>query len=176
MLRQTLCGYKMKQNYLYDVLIIGSGVAGLTLALQLDKNLRVALFSKASLQAGASWLAQGGIAAVFDENDSSDAHIADTLAAGAGLCHEDAVRFVVENGPDAVNWLINQGVDFTRDSDQQHYHLTREGGHSHRRILHTADATGKEVTSTLVDQVIAAENIDIFEQHCAVDLVTQADR
>ncbi|MGB0669253.1 MAG: FAD-dependent oxidoreductase, partial [Porticoccaceae bacterium] len=165
----------MKQNHLYDVLIIGSGVAGLTLALQLDSKLRIALFSKASLQAGASWLAQGGIAAVFDENDSADAHIADTLVAGAGLCHEDAVRFVVENGPDAVKWLINQGVAFTRDSDQQHYHLTQEGGHSHRRILHTADATGKEVTSTLVDQVIAADNIDIFEQHCAVDLVTQAD-
>jgi L-aspartate oxidase len=146
----------MKQTHLYDVLIIGSGVAGLTLALQLDKNLRIALISKASLQAGASWLAQGGIAAVFDENDSADAHVADTLVAGVGLCHEDAVRLVVENGPDAVNWLIQQGVDFTRDADQEHYHLTQEGGHSHRRILHTADATGREVTSTLVDQVIAA--------------------
>ena len=151
----------MKENLPYDVLIIGSGVAGLTLALQLDKHLRVALISKASLQAGASWLAQGGIAAVFDENDSAEAHIADTLLAGAGLCHDDAVRFVVENGPDAVNWLIQQGVNFTRDSDQESYHLTQEGGHSHRRILHTADATGKEVTSTLVDQVIAASNIDI---------------
>ena len=88
----------MKQNYLYDVLIIGSGAAGLTSALQLDKHLRVALISKVSLQGGASWLAQGGIAAVFDENDSADAHVADTLIAGAGLCHEDSVRFVVENG------------------------------------------------------------------------------
>jgi L-aspartate oxidase len=165
----------MKQNYLYDVLIIGSGAAGLTGALQLDKHLRVALISKVSLQGGASWLAQGGIAAVFDENDSADAHVADTLIAGAGLCHEDSVRFVVENGPDAVRWLIEQGVAFTRENDQQNYHLTQEGGHSHRRILHTADATGKEVTGTLVEQVIAAENIDIFEQHCAVDLVTQAD-
>ena len=91
------------------------------------------------------------------------------------MCHEDSVRFVVENGPDAVRWLIEQGVAFTRENDQQNYHLTQEGGHSHRRILHTADATGKEVTGTLVEQVIAAENIDIFEQHCAVDLVTQAD-
>ncbi|MBT3620308.1 MAG: L-aspartate oxidase [Porticoccaceae bacterium] len=165
----------MKQNFLYDVLIIGSGAAGLTSALQLDKHLRVALISKVSLQGGASWLAQGGIAAVFDENDSADAHVADTLIAGAGLCHEDSVRFVVENGPDAVRWLIEQGVAFTRENDQQNYHLTQEGGHSHRRILHTADATGKEVTGTLVEQVIAAENIDIFEQHCAVDLVTQAD-
>jgi L-aspartate oxidase len=165
----------MKQNYLYDVLIIGSGAAGLTSALQLDKHLRVALISKVSLQGGASWLAQGGIAAVFDENDSADAHVADTLIAGAGVCHEDSVRFVVENGPDAVRWLIEQGVAFTRENDQQNYHLTQEGGHSHRRILHTADATGKEVTGTLVEQVVAAENIDIFEQHCAVDLVTQAD-
>ena len=164
-----------KQKYLIDVLIIGSGAAGLTSALQLDKHLRVALISKVSLQGGASWLAQGGIAAVFDENDSADAHVADTLIAGAGLCHEDSVRFVVENGPDAVRWLIEQGVAFTRENDQQNYHLTQEGGHSHRRILHTADATGKEVTGTLVEQVIAAENIDIFEQHCAVDLVTQAD-
>ena len=166
----------MKQNHIYDVLIIGSGATGLTSALQLDKHLRVALISKVSLQGGASWLAQGGIAAVFDENDSADAHVADTLVAGAGLCHEDSVRFVVENGPNAVRWLIEQGVAFTRENDQQNYHLTQEGGHSHRRILHTADATGKEVTGTLVEQVIAAENIDIFEQHCAVDLVTQADK
>ena len=166
----------MKQNHIYDVLIIGSGAAGLTSALQLDKHLRVALISKVSVQGGASWLAQGGIAAVFDKNDSADAHVADTLVAGAGLCHEDSVRFVVENGPDAVRWLIEQGVAFTRENDQQNYHLTQEGGHSHRRILHTADATGKEVTGTLVEQVIAAENIDIFEQHCAVDLVTQADK
>ncbi|MDG2501636.1 MAG: L-aspartate oxidase [Porticoccaceae bacterium] len=165
----------MKQTHLYDVLIIGSGAAGLTAALQLEKHLRIALISKAALQGGASWYAQGGIAAVFDKNDSADAHVADTLTAGAGLCHEDAVRFVVENGPDAVNWLIDQGVDFTKNSDQKDYHLTQEGGHSHRRILHTADATGKELTGTLVEQAIDADNIDIFEQHCAVDLVTQAD-
>ena len=163
----------MKQTHVYDVLVIGSGAAGLTLALQLEKHLRVALISKAALTGGASWYAQGGIAAVFDENDSADAHVADTLVAGAGLCHEDAVRFVVEHGPDAVNWLINQGVAFTKNDDQKNYHLTQEGGH--RRILHTADATGKEVTGTLADQVIAADNIDIYEQHCAVDLVTQAD-
>ncbi|MDA9090524.1 L-aspartate oxidase [Porticoccaceae bacterium] len=165
----------MKQTHVYDVLVIGSGAAGLALALQLEKHLRVALISKAALTGGASWYAQGGIAAVFDENDSADAHVADTLVAGAGLCHEDAVRFVVEHGPDAVNWLINQGVAFTKNEDQKNYHLTQEGGHSHRRILHTADATGKEVTGTLADQVIAADNIDIYEQHCAVDLVTQAD-
>ena len=165
----------MKQTQQYDVLIIGSGAAGLTSALQLSKQLRVALISKTSLQGGASWLAQGGIAAVFDQNDSAESHIADTLVAGAGLCHEESVRMVVERGPDAVRWLIDQGVSFTQESDNQTYHLTQEGGHSHRRILHTEDATGKEVTSTLVEQVIAAKNIDIFQHHCAVDLVTQAD-
>lgn len=165
----------MKSNFTYDVLVIGSGLAGLTLALQLDKKLRVALISKSTLQGGASWLAQGGIAAVFDKEDSADAHIGDTLIAGAGLCHEESVSYVVENGPNAVQWLIDQGVDFTLDEDQVHYHLTQEGGHSHRRILHSADATGKAVTSTLVDLVLAAPNIDIFEHHCAVDLVTQAD-
>lgn len=171
----NMYGSLMNTNYTYDVLVIGSGVAGLTLALQLDKGLRVALISKSTLQGGASWLAQGGIAAVFDKEDSADAHISDTLIAGSGLCHEDSVSYVVENGPNAVNWLIDQGVDFTLDADQIHYHLTQEGGHSHRRILHSADATGKAVTSTLVDLVIAAPNIDIFEHHCAVDLVTQAD-
>jgi len=166
----------MKQTHLYDVLIIGSGVAGLAVSLQLDSGLRIALISKASLQGGASWLAQGGIAAVIDKNDSAEAHIADTLVAGAGLCHEDSVRFVVENGPSAIQWLIENGVDFTREEGATNYHLTKEGGHSHRRILHTADATGKEVTGTLVDQALKAKNIDIFEHHCAVDLVTQADK
>ena len=166
----------MKPTNLYDVLIIGSGAAGLTVALQLDPSLRVALISKATLQGGASWLAQVGIAAVIDKDDSAEAHIADTLAAGAGLCHEDAVRFVVENGPKAVHWLIDSGVDFTKEEGDESYHLTQEGGHSHRRILHTADATGKEITSTLVERALAAENVQIFEHHCAVDLVTQADR
>ena len=166
----------MQQNTFYDVLVIGSGAAGLTLALHIDPAYRVALISKSTLQAGASWLAQGGIAAVFDKNDSAEAHIADTERAGAGLCRRDAVQFVVENGPAAIQWLISQGVDFTRDTDQQQYHLTQEGGHSHRRILHSADATGKAVTGTLVDQVIASANIDVFEHHCAVDLITQADK
>jgi L-aspartate oxidase len=166
----------MKKRLVYDVLVIGSGAAGLTLALQLDTKLKVALISKSTLKGGASWLAQGGIAAVFDKEDSAEAHIKDTLIAGAGLCHDESVGYVVENGPAAINWLIDQGVDFTLDSDQIHYHLTQEGGHSHRRILHAADATGKAVTSTLVDKVRARKNIDIYEHHCAVDLVTQADK
>lgn len=165
----------MTRQSQYDVLIVGSGVAGLALALQLEHSLKVAVISKGPLIGGSSWLAQGGIAAVFDQGDSLQAHIDDTLVAGAGLCHEPAVRFVVENGPSAVRWLIDQGVEFTRREDDGDYHLTQEGGHSHRRILHTADATGVEITGTLIERTRAADNIDIFEDHCAVDLVTQAD-
>ncbi|MCC6199950.1 MAG: FAD-binding protein, partial [Moraxellaceae bacterium] len=94
-------------DHLYDVLIIGSGAAGLTLALRLDPSLRIAVLSKAELTDASTYWAQGGVAAVLDETDSTDSHIADTLVAGAGLCHEDAVKFTVENGPDAIRWLID---------------------------------------------------------------------
>ncbi|WP_043315767.1 L-aspartate oxidase [Microbulbifer sp. HZ11] len=158
----------------YDVLVIGSGAAGLTLALHLAARHRVALLSKQRLQDGSTWFAQGGIAGVLDETDSVDAHIADTLDAGAGLCHPEAVRFTVENSRDAIHWLINQGVDFTREDDGD-YHLTKEGGHSHRRIIHSADATGRAVHSTLIEQVRNTPNIDCFEHHIALDLIRQPD-
>ncbi|WP_091385650.1 L-aspartate oxidase [Microbulbifer marinus] len=157
----------------YDVLVIGSGAAGLTLALHLAARYRVALLSKQRLQDGSTWFAQGGIAAVLDEMDSADSHIADTLDAGAGLCHPDAVRFTVENSTAAIQWLIDQGVDFTRE--QGEYHLTKEGGHSHRRIIHSADATGRAVHSTLIEKVRATDNIDCFEHHVALDLIRQPD-
>ncbi|WP_288130320.1 L-aspartate oxidase [Microbulbifer sp.] len=158
----------------YDVLVIGSGAAGLTLALHLAKRHRVALLSKQRLQDGSTWFAQGGIAAVLDELDSVDAHVADTLDAGAGLCHPDAVRFTVENSRNAIQWLIDEGVDFTRE-DSGEYHLTKEGGHSHRRIIHSADATGRAVHSTLIEQVRSTPNIDCFEHHIALDLIRQPD-
>ncbi|MFD1216268.1 L-aspartate oxidase [Microbulbifer celer] len=158
----------------YDVLVIGSGAAGLTLALHLAKRHRVALLSKQRLQDGSTWFAQGGIAAVLDELDSVDAHVADTLDAGAGLCHPDAVRFTVENSRNAIQWLIDEGVDFTRE-DSGEYHLTKEGGHSHRRIIHSADATGRAVHSTLIEQVRNTPNIDCFEHHIALDLIRQPD-
>ena len=167
---------RMEQNKYFDVLIVGSGVAGLTLALSIEENYRIAIISKSTLQGGASWLAQGGIAAVLDKNDTKEAHVRDTEIAGAGLCHSDTVRFVVENGPDAVEWLINQGVDFTRNENEKNYHLAQEGGHSHRRIVHSADATGKAVTSALVERVSAAKNVTVFENYCAIDLVTQAHK
>ena len=164
------------KNLYYDVLVIGSGTAGLTLALHIDQNKRVALVSKSTLKAGASWLAQGGIAAVFDKNDSKALHMTDTQVAGAGLCHNNAVEFVINNGPQAIHWLINRGVNFTLQDDQKQFHLTQEGGHSHRRILHSADATGRSVTDALVHQVISAPNIDIFQNHHAIDLITKTNR
>ena len=158
----------------YDVLIIGSGLAGMSAALHLAQaGQRVALVTKHELLDGASSWAQGGIAAVLDGSDSLANHVRDTHVAGAGLCHDDAVRFVVERGRRSVEWLVDQGVPFTRDGhNQEELHLTREGGHSHRRIVHAADATGSAVQKTLVGQVKSHPNIEVLEWHIAIDLVT----
>ncbi|HET8731636.1 MAG TPA: L-aspartate oxidase [Moraxellaceae bacterium] len=158
-------------DHVHDVLIIGSGAAGLTLALKLGPSVRVAVLSKAELTAASTYYAQGGVAAVMDETDSTEAHVADTLVAGAGLCHEDAVNFTVEQGPEAMRWLIEQGVRFTLDADEQP-HLTREGGHSHRRILHAADATGRAISTTLLARVQECPNVELLENRVAVDLIT----
>ena len=165
----------MTLHHQYDVLVIGSGAAGLTLALSLSKQANVAVLSKNTLTEGSTWHAQGGIAAVLDDQDSIDAHVADTLIAGAGLCHEDAVRFTVERSKSAIRWLIEQGVNFTKEQDSSDYHLTKEGGHSHRRIIHSADATGQAVHSTLIDQVKQQRGVDLYEHHIAVNLISQAD-
>jgi len=156
----------------YDVLILGSGTAGQSLALRLADRQRVAIVTKRSLADSASAWAQGGIAAVLDNTDSIEAHIQDTFTAGAGLCDAQATRFVVEHGREAIEWLINRGVPFTREDESAlGYHLTREGGHSHRRIIHAADATGAAVQATLSEEVLAHPNIDIFEHHIGVDLI-----
>lgn len=154
----------------FDVLIIGSGLAGQSAALRLAEHGRVGLISKRALEDSASAWAQGGIAAVLDSQDSIEAHIKDTLIAGAFLNDEAATRFVVENGKAAIEWLIAQGVPFTKD--QSGYHLTREGGHSHRRVIHVQDATGQAVQETLTRKVRHHPNIEILEQHIAVDLIT----
>ena len=131
-----------------DCLIIGSGAAGLTLALSIADHAEVIILSKSALKEGSTLYAQGGIAAVFDENDSVDSHVQDTLIAGAGLCNEEAVRFTASNAKTSMQWLIDQGVPFDQIRDQdgtKKFHLTKEGGHSHRRILHAADATAKDI-------------------------------
>ena len=165
----------MKQQHNCDVLIIGSGAAGLTLALKLAKNADVVVLSKGPVNEGSTLYAQGGVAAVFDEEDSIDSHVNDTLIAGAGLCEEDAVRFTAENAKTCMEWLIEQGVDFDQEnstSGEARYHLTREGGHSHRRILHAADATGYSIQTTLVERVKKHRRIRLFERYNAIDLIT----
>ncbi|EJL92027.1 L-aspartate oxidase [Herbaspirillum sp. CF444] len=157
----------------FDVAIIGSGLAGLSVALHLAEKKNVVVVSKGELLDGASNWAQGGIAAVLDSGDSHEQHIDDTLIAGAGLCDEGATRFIVEHGREAIEWLIEQGVPFTRDdSAELGYHLTREGGHSQRRIIHAADATGHAVQVTLEQRVRAHPNITLLEHHCAIDVIT----
>ena len=154
----------------YDVLIIGSGLAGQSAALRLAEHCRVVLVSKRSLEDSASGWAQGGIAAVLDSSDSIESHVQDTFIAGAWLNDETATRFVVENAQQAIQWLINQGVPFTKDDSG--YHLTREGGHSARRVIHVADATGLSVQETLTKKVRANPNITVLESHIAIDLIT----
>ena len=157
----------------FDVVIVGSGLAGFSAALHLAKTNKVAIVSKRSLQIGASNWAQGGIAAVLDSKDSYAQHISDTQIAGAGLCSSAAVRHIVENGRAAIEWLIAQGVPFTKDDSSEFgYHLTREGGHSQRRIIHAADAPGKAVQSTLEEKIRNSPNISLFENHFAIDLIT----
>jgi L-aspartate oxidase len=156
----------------FDVLIIGSGLSGQSAALRLAKTHQVALISKRALEDSASSWAQGGIAAVLDSQDSIEAHIRDTITAGAYLNDLKSTRFVVENGRRAIEWLIKQGVPFSRD--EAGYHLTREGGHSARRVIHVADATGQSIQDTLIRKVRRHPNITILERHIAIDLITGA--
>jgi L-aspartate oxidase len=160
----------MDPRQVFDVLVIGSGAAGLAVALSLADSAKVAVLSKDTLDSGSTRWAQGGIAAVLDSEDSVKAHIKDTLNAGAGLCNYNAVKHTVENGSDAINWLIEQQVQFSKEGDE--YHLTKEGGHSHRRIIHAADATGVAVSQALIGQAMTHKNISLFERRMAIDLIT----
>lgn len=163
----------MTTTHHFDLLIIGSGTAGLTLALKMADKARVAVLSKSQLEEGASLYAQGGISVVLDKSDSLQSHIDDTLRAGSGLCDEDVVRFTVEHAQKSIEWLIEQGVSFTRDDMiTETYHLTQEGGHSHRRVIHSADATGRAVETTLLDKAKSHPNISLFPFHIGIDLIT----
>jgi L-aspartate oxidase len=163
----------------YDVLIIGSGGAGLSLALKLaDHSVQVAVLSKFALTAGSTYYAQGGISAVFDAEDSIESHIDDTHIAGAGLCDPEIVRLTVSSGKNSIDWLRDQGVVFTEETvttGETKLHLTREGGHSHRRVVHAADATGKAVSLSLIDRAMEHPNIDLLENHNVVELITTTE-
>ncbi len=159
----------------FDVLIVGSGAAGLSLALRIDPKLQVAVLSKGALDAGSTAWAQGGISAVIDEEDSIDQHMADTMNAGAGLCDENAVCHTVVHGKEMVTWLTGLGIEFTRErgpDGKSYLHLTREGGHTQRRIVHAADATGWALQSTLIRNASKKEHIRVFEHHITIDLIT----
>jgi len=163
-------------NAYYDILIAGSGGAGLSLALHLADNYKVAVLAKFALTECSTFYAQGGISAVFDdEYDSIESHIDDTLIAGAGLCDTEIVRLTVAQGRKSIEWLRQQGVNFTEEdtaSGEKQLHLNREGGHSHRRIVHTDDATGKAVSLSLIERAQAHPNISLLEHHNVVELIT----
>ena len=161
----------MSTTHHFDVLIIGSGLAGLTAALKLAPTHRVAVVTKRGISDGSSNWAQGGIAAVLAEGDSYASHVDDTLVAGAGLCDLEATRFTVENAPAAIAWLQELGVPFSTENGE--LHLTREGGHTHRRIVHATDATGAAVQTTLSKLARATPGITFFENHMLVDLITE---
>lgn len=159
-----------------DILVIGSGIAGLSIALKLARHYKVTVVAKASLQEGSTQYAQGGIAAVLDPFDSVESHIQDTLEAGAGLCEKKAVRMVATKGTQAIHELIELGVPFSKDIISDDYHLTQEGGHSHRRVIHAADHTGKSIAETLIDNVSKNANIQLLPEHMTVDLILNSER
>ena len=159
----------MSQRFSTDILIIGGGAAGLAAALQLAEHARVTLLAKGGIDSASSHWAQGGIAAVTAVEDSFDDHLRDTLISGAGLCDENIVRMTVESAPSVIARLSHWGVTFDRDGNE--FHLTREGGHSQRRVLHVADATGRALTESLTQRALDHPNIELFDDRLAIDLI-----
>ena len=158
---------------LCDVLIIGSGLAGLTSALKLADHKKVLIVSKREILDSSSQWAQGGVAAVMSNEDSIESHVKDTEFVGGGLTDPKVASFVASHGKEAIQWLNDLHVPFSRDDTTHQFHLTKEGGHSHRRVVHAKDATGLAIQATLSEQVKAHANITILENHIAVDLITE---
>ena len=156
-----------------DVLIIGSGLAGLTSALKLADHKKVLIVSKREILDSSSQWAQGGVAAVISVDDSIESHVKDTEFVGGGLTDPKVAHFVASHGKEAIQWLTDLNVPFSRDETTHQFHLTKEGGHSHRRVVHAKDATGKAIQKTLSEKVKAHPNIKILENHIAVDLITE---
>jgi len=159
-----------------DVLVIGSGAAGMTLALHLNKKFSVSILCKDKPMEGSTYYAQGGVAAVLGEYDSVSSHVADTLDVGAGLCNPEIVSFTVKQSAHIISWLVELGVNFDtkiKKDGSTAFHLTKEGGHSHRRVIHAADATGKEIALTLSEHLKSKSNVTLFPRYVAVDLITK---
>ncbi len=165
-------------QYSSDIAVVGSGLAGLTLALNAaNAGYKVAIITKDALKENSSYYAQGGIAAVWGLDDSFESHVEDTLTAGAGLCNKATVEFVVNRGPESIQWLVDNGVFFSRRAESgkhaSEFHLSKEGGHSRRRVIHAADSTGRDVENTLVSQIESQPNILVLENYIAIELITR---
>ena len=158
----------------YDILVVGSGIAGLTFALKVAEQCKVAVVTKKEKVETSTNYAQGGIASVLSPDDSFDLHIQDTLSSGDGLCHSDVVEMVVKDGPQRILELKDMGVRFQlAQQDPVHFDLAREGGHSRSRIVHAQDMTGREVERVLVAMAEEHPNISIFENYIAIDLIVE---
>ena len=169
---------QVQNKRVFDVLIIGSGAAGNSLALQLPKTMSVGLISKTELHEGSTYYAQGGISAVLSKIDSIDQHVEDTMEAGAGLCKENIVKVVAQDSKEIIEWLLKQGVKFTKNESgsRDKLHLTKEGGHTYPRIVHAADKTGEAIQDSLINKVKKQSNIELFTHHVAIDLITKRDK
>ncbi len=169
---------QVENTRVFDVLIIGSGAAGNSLALQLPDNMSIGLISKTELHEGSTYYAQGGISAVFSKIDSINQHVEDTMESGAGLCKENVVKAVAKESKDIIKWLLDQGVEFTKNEigANDRLHLTKEGGHTHPRVVHADDKTGKVIQESLIDKVKTKSNIKLFTHHVAIDLITKEQK